>query len=177
MTAALAPKVDAKVAPLYVLVDDYSRLLDMIAENGGDITPEVAAALDAADENIRTKMERTIRYVRNRTALRDAALAEARQLTDYAASLTAGIDGIKRMVLETLVRADIKKVETPIGTVRWQPNGRPSIAWDGPMDELPEEYRRPPVIALDGNKAYDAWKVNQLPPGFKVELGKQVRGL
>ena len=174
MTAALAPRVDAKIAPLYILTDAYSTLLDMIAEAGGEITPEIGAALDAADGQIRTKMESTIRYLRNRMALRDAALAEAKQLREYADTLDRGIDGIKRYVLDSLVRADIKKVETPVGTVRWQNNGRPSIAWAGPIADLPEPFKRV-TVSLDGNAAYEAYKDNQLPAGFTVELGKQLR--
>lgn len=165
-------------APLYLLVDDYSKLLDLIAENGGEVTPELAAALDASDEQIRGKIERTIRYVRNRSALRDAALAEAKQLKEYAEDLDRGIEGIKRHVLETLVKADIKKVETAAGTVRWQENGRPSIRWEGPDEEIPGDFKRTKtVVSLDGDKAWEAWKSKSLPPGFKAELGKSLRGL
>lgn len=178
MTTALTatPKVDARSAPLYLLVDEYSKLLDIIAEAEGEVTPEVGAALDAADGQIRTKMESTIRYVKNRQALRDAALAEAKALKEYADGLDRGIEGIKRYVLDLLVKADIRKVETAVGIVRWQPNGRPSIHWDRPVDELPPELKRTTVtVSLDGTAAYDAYRDNRLPPGFKVELGKQLR--
>lgn len=175
MTAALTPKVDARSAPLYLLVDDYSKLLDLIAEAGGEVTPEVGAALEASDGQIRTKMESTIRYVKNRQALRDAALAESKALKEYADGLDRGIEGIKRYVLDLLVKADIRKVETAVGVVRWQQNGRPSIRWDRPMEELPGAFLRLRT-EVDGEKVYEAYRASQvLPDGFVVELGKHLR--
>lgn len=176
--AATAPVVNPLNAPLYRLGDDYSRLLDLIAENGGEVSPEIGAALESSTEQIRAKVESTIRYVRNRTALRDAARAEAKQLLDYADSLDRGIDGIKKYVLDTLVAADIKKVETAVGTIRWQENGRPVITWDGPNEEIPEAFKRTRVVvSLDSDKAWEAQKLKSLPPGFTVVLGKSLRGL
>jgi hypothetical protein len=176
VAAANVPQTDAKVAPLYKLADAYVQLLDLIAENAGEVSPEVSAALDANQDQMRTKIEHTIRYVRNRAALRDAALAEARQLQEYAATLDAGIVGIKRMVMEQLERAGIPKVETSVGTIRIQANGRPSIAWEGSIDLLPEAYRRISV-SLDGTKAFEDYKAGKLPETFTVVTGKHLRGL
>jgi hypothetical protein len=58
--------------------------------------------------------------------------------------------------------------------VRAQQNGRPSIAWAGPLSDLPNEFLRVEE-SLDGDAAYRAYRAGTLPDGFAVTTGKHLR--
>jgi len=158
---------------LYELADAYEQIAEALIENGGELTPELAAGLDAIEGAFEAKVERVALYVRNLLVTADAADAEAVRLGALARSRRQGAEGLKGYLMAQLDRVEKPKVETPLVVVRIQQNSRPAIQWPDTLP-IPEGYQRV-TVSLDGQKAYSDWKAGTLPSGFVVEQGRHLR--
>src|SRR3990167_9709297 len=69
---------------LYELADVYEGIAEALIENGGELTPDLAAQLDAIEGAFEAKVERVALSVRNLVATADAADAEAARLAALA---------------------------------------------------------------------------------------------
>ena len=160
---------------LYELADALERLTEQLIDNGGELTPEIAAELEALEGTFDDRIERLLLHARNLQAVADAAAQEAGRLTALAGTRARAAERLKTYVLESMERAGRPKVETPLVKARIQANSRPSIQWFGPVDAIPEEFRRV-TVSIDAQKAYETWKATgQLPDGFIVERGRHLR--
>ena len=158
---------------LYELADAYERIAEALTENGGELTPDLAADLDAIEGAFEAKVERVALYVRNLLATAEAADAEAARLAALARTRRQGAEGLKGYLMAQLDRVEKPKVETPLIVVRIQRNSRPSIQWPETLP-IPETYQRV-TVSLDGQKAFTDWKAGALPSGFVVEQGRHLR--
>ena len=158
---------------LYELADAYERIAEALIENGGELTPELSAELDAIEGAFEAKVERVALYVRNLLATAEAADAEAARLAALARTRRQGAEGLKGYLMAQLDRVEKPKVETPLVVVRIQKNSRPSIQWPD-TQAIPEAYQRV-TVSLDGQKVYQDWKAGTLPSGFVVEQGRHLR--
>lgn len=158
---------------LYELVNAYEQIADVLIENGGELSPDLSAQLDAIEGAFEAKVERVALYVRNLLATASAADGEAERLAALARSRRRAAEGLKGYLMAQLDRVEKPKVETPLVVVRIQKNSRPSIQWPA-TDPIPETYQRV-TVSLDGQKAYTDWKAGTLPEGFVVEQGRHLR--
>ena len=158
---------------LYELADAYEQIAETLIENGGELTPELAAALDAIEGAFEAKVERVALYVRNLLVTADAADAEAARLAALVHSRRQGAEGLKGYLMVQLDRVQKPKVETPLVVVRIQKNSHPAIRWPEALP-IPENYQRV-MVGLDGQKAYTDWKAGALPEGFIIEQGRHLR--
>src|SRR3990167_7539523 len=158
---------------LYEVADAYERIAEALTENGGELTPDLAAQLDAIEGAFEAKVERVALYVRNLLVTADAADAEAARLAALVHSRRQGAEGLKGYLMAQLDRLEQPKVETPLVVVRIQQNSRPAIQWPDTLP-IPEGYQRV-TVSLDGQKAYSDWKAGVLPAGFQVEQGRHLR--
>jgi hypothetical protein len=158
---------------LYELADAYERIAEALIENGGELTPELSAELDAIEGAFEAKVERVALYVRNLLATAEAADAEAARLAALARTRRQGAEGLKGYLMAQLDRVEKPKVETPLVVVRIQKNSRPAIRWPDTLP-IPKDYQRV-TVSLDGQKAYQDFKAGALPKGFIVEQGRNLR--
>jgi len=158
---------------LYQLADTYEQIAEALIENGGELTPELAADLDAIEGAFEAKVERVALYICNLLLTADAADAEAARLATLARTRRQGAEGLKGYLMAQLDRVEKPKVETPLVVVRIQKNSRPSIQWPDTLP-IPEGYQRV-TVSLDGQKAYADFKAGTLPMGFIVDHGRHLR--
>lgn len=162
-------------ARLWELSDDLETLAAEIAENGGELTPEIEARLDMLEGAFDEKVERIALLIREKLGLAELAKNEADRITAIRKSHENAADGLKRYLLDQMRRSGHTKVETHRARVRVQKNGQPSIRWTKSLDDLPDAYRRI-TIAPDISLVRDQLKAGDTPPeGFTVEYGQHVR--
>jgi hypothetical protein len=103
------------------------------------------------------------------------AMAEQDRLGKLISARVKAAHRLKDWLKINLERLGMAKVETGIFCVKIQRNGRPSITFDGNLEDLPFQYRRI-TVSLDGDAAYRRWKAgDELPDGFQVITGTQLR--
>lgn len=158
---------------LWEITDELDAIGEALAESGGELSPELEAELDALQGALEEKVERIALFIRECEANADATEAEERRLAAIRNAFQSKAKGLKSYLLAHLERTGRSAVNTPLARVRIQANSRPSIRFAG--SEIPEEFRRV-EIALDGQRAYEAWKAGTpLPEGFVVDLGRHLR--
>lgn len=160
---------------LWEITDELETVGGLIAENGGELTPEIEARLDALEGAYEAKVERIALAVQQYLANAGAAKVEEERLAAIRRSHERSADGLKRYLLASMRRSGNLKVETPRARVRVQKNGQPSITWTGEPDAIPEHYRRV-TVAPDLSRVRDDIKAGLEPPeGFVVDIGYHVR--
>src|SRR6185312_4144229 len=114
---------------LYECVDDLLTVRDWLDEHaeqvieaGGDIAalPELAALMDQAEGDFEAKVERVALFILELTRTADAVAEEAKRLTARAARDKKSADALKQYLLLNMQRAECKKVEGKLATVRVQ---------------------------------------------------------
>jgi len=69
---------------IYQLGEAERELMDILYENGGELTPEIEDALTETREGLSLKVEGYNRIIRELTAYSDAAKAEADRISERA---------------------------------------------------------------------------------------------
>lgn len=160
---------------LYDITDALLAIEDELYENGGELTEELEARMDALEGSLDSKVDRICCMIQNNQRAAEAAKAEVDRMAALAKSRTRIADGLKAYVLAMLTRLERSKVDTDRFKVRVQNNSRPAIQWTRESNDIPEPYRRV-VVQLDGDKAYQEYKTSKtLPEGFEVKLGSHLR--
>jgi hypothetical protein len=163
---------------LYEIVDSLKAVEDALIESGGEASPELEAALAAADMAFEAKIESCAMMVRNFAAQGDAAREEEKRLAARKTARWKAAERLKDYMLEQMQRLDRRKVEGTLFTVRVQKNGRPSIRWTDPDLPPPLGFQRqiPARVELDADLALAEWRATgQLPEGFTVDVGFSLR--
>lgn len=160
---------------LYEIPDAFEAIETILLENGGDLTPELEAQLDAIEGALEWKAERICRVIRNNDASADAYANEIARLQAHKRTHENTVGRLKDYMESVMVRMDRTSIAAGIFKVALQKNSRPSIRWTGDANDLPERYKRV-TIEANNQVAYDDWKADVvLPNGFEVQLGKHVR--
>lgn len=166
MTAALQ---------LHAIAPGLAAIEDAIIEADGEITPEIAAQLDALEGAFEDRVEQLLLRYLHLNFEGGVAKQEAARLALLAGTRERAAARLKEYVLRCMEAAGRDKVETSRLRARIQKNTRPTIQWVGPPDAIPEAFKRV-SIATDGTKLYETWKAGTpLPDGFVVELGRHLR--
>jgi hypothetical protein len=164
--------VTAALKPLYAIAADMAMIADLLVENNGEITPEIAELLATVPGDFREKLARCAVVAKNMKAEMEKHAAEAEIQAVRAATLKRSFESMKGYMKREMEAAGQLKVE---GVARIQNNSQPSIAWTKPVEELPEEYRRVTIVA-NIRRAQDALDIDgTLPDGFVVEHGNHLR--
>ena len=164
----------AALRPLYVIASDRAAILDALVDAGGELTPELAAQLDAADGDFSQKLAACAVMVKNLAAEAEKHGDEARRQADRAAALQHAAESLKGYMKLQMTVADVAKIE---GVARIQANGgNQPVLFAGDPSALPTEYQRVKV-ELDAQKVLAAAKAGQtLPEGVTVgERGTHIR--
>jgi hypothetical protein len=160
---------------LYEVADALFYVAEQLEENGGELTPDLAAHLEALEGAFETKVERVLLFMRNLDATAAGADAEAMRLAEIGKRKRAVAARLKEYLKAQMELARIPKIETPLVSVRIQKNSRPSISCTVPLELLPEGFIRI-SRAFDANAAYELWRVQApLPAGIEVVVGTHLR--
>jgi hypothetical protein len=162
-------------AKLWEIGDELELIGALIAEAGGEVTPDVEERLEKLEGAFGQKVERIALYIASSNAYAEAAKREEDRLAFIRKSHERTADGLKRYLLATMRRTGYPKVETPRVRVRVQKNGQPSISWPGSLESLPEQYRRV-TVAPDLARVREDLSAGAEPPdGFVIDYGYHIR--
>lgn len=159
---------------LYELSEEWSELMSLLAENGGEVTPEIEERFNAINDAFEGKVESAALFIRTQKSLALAAKNEADRLYALqqvrersAASLELMVKGFMERkgqlkVIGNLARVSVVKV-----------GGRLAVTWDGgDTKDIPDAYRieRHKVeYSLDRELALQMHETGQsLPAGITV---------
>ena len=178
---------------LYECVDDLLTVrdwldehADQVIEAGGDIAalPELAALIDQAEGDFEAKVQRVALFILELTRTADAVAEEAKRLTARAARDKKSADALKHYLLLNMTRAECKKVEGKLATVRVQasPAAVHSALTDGELADLwarPDNKlvrRIPETYKLDARAVIEAEALGEpIPAGVTVTRASHVR--
>lgn len=165
----------AAVLHLYEVVEQLVRIGDTLAENGGEITPEIEAQLRDLEGTFEEKVERILLYAQNLKASAEAATKEADRLAVLARGRASIADRLRQYVKAQMEALNRPKIETARIVARIQKNSRPSVSFVGELAELPSEFIRT-VVAFNAEAAYEVFKAGgPLPAGVSVVQGTHLR--
>lgn len=160
---------------LHEIVSELDEIGELIAEAGGELSPELEARLDALEGAWTTKVENIALFVKESEANAEAAGTEAARLAAIQKHFATKAKGLKDYLLFFMRRGGHQNLKTPRVRVWEQRNGRPSIKCTLAPELMPEAFRRV-VVSVDTQLAYEEWKQgNALPDGFVVEHGFHLR--
>lgn len=162
---------------LYEIGAEMEAIYSALQENGGELTEDLAAALDAIGEAFEIKVERTGLVVRQLGAQAEVVKAEAKRLNERAAGLEKAAANLKEYLRYHMVMAGRDAVKGPLLTVRVQ-SSPPSAVLHGTLDDLPPEFVRvvPESRVFDAKAAIAAHKAGvHLPECIAVHQSTHVR--
>ena len=162
---------------LYALADALRLIGDELESNGGELTPELEAALNATEGAFEAKVEACLCLAKEREIAALGAKAEAERLVDLALSRNNAADRLRLYVKDQMIAAGRPKIETSLFKVAVQSASRPSIRWTWDMEALPEAFVKviPATSKLDSDAALKAYKEGHLPEGFEVSTSTFLR--
>jgi hypothetical protein len=159
---------------LWEISDGLRSIDDRLEETGGELTPELAADLDALELALESKAEGIAAIVSERRALAESVRAQARRLSDRAAAIERGADRLHAYLLQAMQAAARREIKTPAFTLRLAKNPA-SYQWLGETEDIPEEFRRV-VVSFDASKAKAAHKAGEpLPELVAINQGEHLR--
>lgn len=170
--------MEARSKALWALTDELAEVGALIADEGGELTPELEARLDALEGALEAKVERIALYIRESQTLADGAKAEKDRLAAIEKAHTRKVDGLKEYLLRCMSGAGRERVETSRARVRLQRSGTPSIDYAGDLDALPGSFVRvvPESKVLDKQAITQAIRDGEDPPeGVVVRYSVGVR--
>lgn len=159
---------------LWELSADMDAISDEIMANGGEVTEEMEARLDALDGSFTEKVERVALYIRQVKLTADAAKAEKDRLAAIQKRYDTEARGLKAYLLRHLEHQGHAKIETAKVRVRVQ-KSPPSIKWTGGPFDIPDNYR---VVnySFDATQAKADHKAGvDLPEGIVITTGTHIR--
>lgn len=172
----------ATALKLYETTDELLTVREFLLESeDGELTPEMEQLLDHATGNFDEKVERVALVIRELVASAKGINDEAERLAARARSAERAASRLKAYLLAQLLRADVKKVERPLATVRVQanpPSVRSSLAPEAvlALRQTPLVRVIPERVELDSKSIITAWKAGEaLPEGVTVEQGCHLR--
>lgn len=162
---------------LYEMVSEVQQLQEAILNAEGEMTPEIAAQLDALGDNINAKVDGICKLVAQLDG--EAAMFK----TEYdrlAKNASVRINSVKRLkeYLKTSMEAlGETKIKTPLFGVTICKNGQPSVtvAEGTDLSMMPLQLTKL-VTELDRAAVLERFKTNQpIPPEIVVTIGTHIR--
>lgn len=155
---------------LWEVGDELEAIGFEIMDNGGDLTPELEARLDAIEGLWEQKVERVALFCRAQVALGLAADVECARLERIKRSHERTAENLKAYLKREMERLGRPKVETARIRARVQSNGgRVPIRWLHDPGALPAELQKV-VVTIDTDAVHRLYEeTGELPEGFVVE--------
>jgi len=171
MTAAVK---EVRSLSLYEISAEWDDLMSLLAENGGEVTPEIEARFNAINDAYESKVESAALFIRTQRSLALAAKNEADRLYALQKVRERSADSLERIVKGFMERKGQFKVVGNLARVALvNVGGKLAVTWDGgePKD-IPEQYRieRHKIeYSLDRELALQAYEAGHpLPAGITV---------
>ncbi len=162
-------------AKLYELTEELDAVLAQLEAQDGELTPELERWLDEAQGRFDEKVEKTALAIRTLEARADMVRSEIDRLETLRKPLAKSAESLKRYLHTQMETAGVRKVDGELAKVWVQKNSRPSIRYDGNLDDLPESLRRVET-SFDSQAAYGLWKSSEpLPDGIVIDHGTHLR--
>jgi hypothetical protein len=159
---------------LYELPAAFRQVDDVIAEMGGELSPELEQYLDSLVATLEDKTDNICALIRERNAQGDALKAEADFFAAKARAAHNVAERLKDYLKTNLEKAGRLRMAGTRFTARVQKNGVPTITWTGAGDP-PDEFCRV-MIELDGKSVQESYRSKGwLPEGFSVVHGTHLR--
>lgn len=114
---------------LYDISIEGMQLESILTENDGELTPELEARMDALLLEGPQRIEAAAMVVRTLETSAEAAKAEAKRLTERAASFEANAKSLKQRICIALDAAFDGKVKTPLFTV-WNQTSADTVSFE-----------------------------------------------
>ncbi len=151
---------------LYEVGDTLEQIADQLVENGGELTPELEAMLDAMTEAFDAKAESIALVIRSAESRAAGIHVEAERLAKLERAHENTAKRLKAYLLREMERAGKRKMQGKLVSVSVCANSRPSITLVGPVEQLPASLTRyvPARVEFDSQAAYEAWKVRASEP-------------
>jgi Siphovirus Gp157 len=167
-------------ATLYEIGSELKRIYAELETNGGELTPDLEVALDAAEPAFDVKVERTALMCRMFAAQRTAVDTEIKRLEALKKSAESAEKALKARILEWMTRLGKDVVRGTLITPRVQnsPAAVRHALTPTEINRLPLRFVRfiPASVELDSREVIAAYNAGEeLPPGVSVERGKHVR--
>lgn len=169
---------------LYEATEQLDVVRDWLIESGGELTPEIEALLEEAQETFQRKAERVALFIQELAATAAAVRQERERLERLEKSYENGVKSLKRYLQVQMERAEIERIDGDLVKIRLQKSA-PSV-----HGELSEEMLRrlaeanspyvrviPAQYQLDKRGIIEVWKETPslLPAGITVEQGRHIR--
>ena len=155
---------------LWAITDDLAEVGALIADNGGELTPELEERLDGLSGELESKVERIALFIREAEGMAKAAKEEKDRLYAIQKHHENKAEGLKRYLLYCMDGAGRESVETHRARVRVQKNSKPTIRWTKSVHELPDGYRRT-TIRPDLSAALEDIDAGATPPeGYEIKV-------
>lgn len=159
---------------LYEIVTALNAIEDLLEQNGGELSPDIEAALDALEGGFEAKVD-------NICTLRQNLLADAQMVQAEVDRLKARAESSRRKAASLLAylhtqftRAGRDKLKTPRFST-WVQANPVTVRWTRELTDLPEGFAR---ITIEPNKekAREVLRTGgTLPDGFEVVQGTHLR--
>lgn len=165
---------------LYEYADALDGIRAQLFDAEGDLTPEIEAALNAAESDFATKAERVALFIRELQSNAKAVKEEATRLTARAAQYERTAEGLKHYLQREMERVEIPRVDGKLISVRLQkspPSVVSSLSEDA-LREIPAAYVAivPESYRINAKQVIEAWKDGRpLPAGIEVVQGQHLR--
>lgn len=163
---------------LWVIADELAAVGEKIADNQGELTPELETELDALEEDFSQKVERIALYIRESELDAEKAKHEAERLTKIRKHHESKVRGLKSYLLVVMERHGRDKVDTYKARVSRVANSRPTVRWTGDdYADIPDEFRKDRLIqTLDTDAVLEALNDGEpVPDNVTVERGHHLR--
>lgn len=166
-TAAAQTEAPARKLSLMELTAEYERIMAEVDEAEGEVTPEIAARLDAFNVDYPTKVAAYALLIVTRSSSEKATDHVTKTFTARRDRLRRSVAALKKALHESLEATGQKRVVAPTATVWIQANGQAALEITG---EVPKEYTRT-VVEPD-----EALIREKLQAGEKLAFARLVRG-
>jgi hypothetical protein len=162
---------------LWAISDELEEIAALIAENGGELTPDLESALDRLEGEFSAKVERVALFVRQAELHAEGAKAEKDRLAAIQKANEQAAAGLKRYLLGIMERHGRDKVDTPKARVR-RVLSPPSYRWTGDTyEQIPDAFRRTRVVcSLDVDAVKKAIEAGEdVPAGVVIDRNHHIR--
>lgn len=161
---------------LYDMTAEALDLQSVILEAGGELTPEVEAALEALDalgETAEDKLAAYGRLVANMNADAEAYRAEEKRLAERRKAIENSVNALKKRVELFLRAAGKDKIKADVWTFSLQKS--PPSVYVLDQGAIPEQYLVPQPPTIDRRAILDQLKAGASVPGCEIQQGTHLR--
>jgi hypothetical protein len=153
---------------LYEIPDEFRAIGEAIAEAEGEITPEIAARMEAAEGTLHEKVDAICYLIREDVADSEAASAEISRLRQFKTAADNRRSRLRDYLLRSLSELGLDGVKTATNRISRQRAGSPSISWSMSLALAPSEFKVV-TVGIDLAAAHIAYREGRLPDGFVVK--------